>query len=985
MDPDDLPEDLDDRVALLLVACDEALPTGAQLVLALRVVCGLSVREIATHLGIEESAAAARLTRAKKSLSRSRDGFAVPGGAERATRLPVVLACVAGMFTVAHRDGFEPVDPLHDLGGQALSIADALVRLWPEDTEVRGLRALVLLGLARRPGRVDADGVALTLDEVDRSRWDARLVRAGLRDATLAATEGTGRFALEAAISGLHTTATGVATTDWVRIVALYDALARIWPSPAVEVAHLVARTYADPATVAEVEAALGHLAEHGPAYARRDAGFALADLLWRTGRRPEAAAHYETLAELALTGSVRRFCLRRRPERFHGSERTGPTRSEIRTMTSPGHGRPTNEVRPVWRAECNLIAAPGASSLMSRQRSGAGRGPPGRRGLVERTRPMNSLALPPVACSPAPAVVATSLAAAATATLTVHAPSAGSAVDAGLSGDLPPQAGDPRPGGHRPHRGHRHDPGGASAAPCSACSRTASLPGVDMIMMRLTSAEIDRVGGIWAGMSGSPVYAADGRLHRCRGLRPRRHHPGRGDHARPVRCAGSSTPLPVARDVAVPQRMAARLVDGGAVTAREAEGGLSPPADPGGGVRAERAPDGSEKAQERLGMEDARFFRAGAAKAAPDGHHPRGGRHRAGRVAGQLAVLRRLLGRGHRHGHPGVRRGRRRLRPPDAVDRPLDDDHARRRHRLHPGGPGRGCPSRSPTRLLRSAPSTTTGSSASPGFIGTAPDTTAIMSKRPQQRHRLRPHRHDVRQHAGASCPTWLPSASSPTTRGSMDKAGPGGSLQEFTVSGTADGVTLHHDAGQPGLLALGHRLRVPVRAATPRSRLLQRNGFSRRRHRLGSRWTPSSTRTSRSTGSATSSVRNAAGAVAPDRPGRRSSSARRGGSGPPARDPESRAPAPPRGCHRVTTSSVTVPGADAPCVAGSEVEISPSAAGDELGSAAVSLAADRASRSCSPSSRSVRAPTRSTAQLYSGRRLGRWPRPPATGPGPW
>lgn len=312
MDRDDLPDELDDRVALLFVACDDALPPGAQMVLALRVVCGLSVREIATHLGIEETAAAARLTRAKKALARARDGFAVPDGAQRDARLPVVLDCVAGMFTVAHRDGFEPADPLSDLGGQALSIADALVRLWPHDTEVRGLRALVLLGLARRPGRVDADGVALTLDEVDRSRWDPHLVQAGLRDAALAARDGEGRFVLEAAISGLHTVATHVDDTDWTRIVDLYDALGRVWPSPAVEVARQVARSYARPAEAGAVELALRRLAADAPTYARRDATFALADLLWRTDRRAGAADLYRTLAELEGPEAVRRFCLRR-------------------------------------------------------------------------------------------------------------------------------------------------------------------------------------------------------------------------------------------------------------------------------------------------------------------------------------------------------------------------------------------------------------------------------------------------------------------------------------------------------------------------------------------------------------------------------------------------------------------------------------------------------------------------------------------------
>ena len=158
MDADDLSrEGLDDRLALLFVACDEAISPASRMVLALRVVCGLTVPEIAGHLGIQETAAAARLTRAKRALSEARGSFHVPDAAERERRLPVVLACVAGMFTVAHRTVLDPADALADTGRQALSIADALVAAYPSDTEARGLRAVIRLGLARRPGRVDDD------------------------------------------------------------------------------------------------------------------------------------------------------------------------------------------------------------------------------------------------------------------------------------------------------------------------------------------------------------------------------------------------------------------------------------------------------------------------------------------------------------------------------------------------------------------------------------------------------------------------------------------------------------------------------------------------------------------------------------------------------------------------------------------------------------------------------------------------------------
>jgi predicted RNA polymerase sigma factor len=322
LDPDGIPSGLDDRLALLFVACDPALTRENQLVLALRVVGGLPLPAVALHLGLGESATAARLTRAKRALAAARGGFAVPGAEERRRRLPVVLDCVAAMFTVAHRTSPEPPDALRDLGAHARSIADGLVAMYPGDPEVRGLRAVVLLGLARRPGRVDPEGVALTLDEVDRSRWDPRLLRAGLDDAAVAMT-GQGRFALEAALSGLHATAPSVAATDWRRVVQLYETLGQVWGSPAVEVAELAARTQlalhrpgASPderrEALVEIEQRLLGLTESAPEFARRDAAFALADLRWRTGRRADAVPVYEQLLARTTSPSIRRFCARR-------------------------------------------------------------------------------------------------------------------------------------------------------------------------------------------------------------------------------------------------------------------------------------------------------------------------------------------------------------------------------------------------------------------------------------------------------------------------------------------------------------------------------------------------------------------------------------------------------------------------------------------------------------------------------------------------
>ncbi|MEV0889885.1 DUF6596 domain-containing protein [Promicromonospora sp. NPDC050262] len=314
-------DELDDRLALLFVACDDALAPGAQLVLAMRVVCGLTIRQIAEHLGVAEATAAARLTRAKSALARARDEFAVPDGAARAVRLPVVLGCVAGLFTVGQREELQPEDATRDPARDALTLAEALVAEYPDDPEVLGLRAVCRLGLARRPGRV-RDGVALPLDEVDRSAWDRRLLRTGLDDATTALTwstspgapESPGRFVLEAAISGVHATAPDAAGTDWPRLAQLYDALAGTWPSPATRVARLVVLgrlALRDGGDLVPVERELEALVADGPPYAARDASLTLADLARRTGRTDEAAGRYRELLDVVPEGPLREFCRR--------------------------------------------------------------------------------------------------------------------------------------------------------------------------------------------------------------------------------------------------------------------------------------------------------------------------------------------------------------------------------------------------------------------------------------------------------------------------------------------------------------------------------------------------------------------------------------------------------------------------------------------------------------------------------------------------
>lgn len=314
---------VDDRLALLHVACDPALGAGSRLVLALRLVCGLDTARIAWHLGIDPRAASARLTRAKRQLAEAAGAFRVPGPEDRAARMPDVLECIAAVHAVGQRDAMRPEGPADDLGRSALTLATAAAIDRPDDPEAVALQAVVLLALARRPGRFDADGAALPLEEVDRTRWDRRLALAGLERA--AETAGTGgRFALEASIAALHVVAGGADATDWRAIAELHERLVALRPTPAARVAAAIARGRValgpgadgpgdgmrDEAALDGVAAALAALEHDGPSASRRDAGLALADLDWQRGRRAEAAARYEELEPLLpapLAAFVRR------------------------------------------------------------------------------------------------------------------------------------------------------------------------------------------------------------------------------------------------------------------------------------------------------------------------------------------------------------------------------------------------------------------------------------------------------------------------------------------------------------------------------------------------------------------------------------------------------------------------------------------------------------------------------------------------------
>lgn len=325
---------IDDRVALLVVACDELLPPVSRMVLAMRLVLGIDVDAIAAHLGLERAAAAARLTRAKRLLAEQRGAFAVPTGEERARRMPVVLDCVHGLVAIGQRLAIDPDDALVDLVGHAEQLAESLVRERPRDAETRATLAIARLALARRPGRV-VDGVAMPPEEVDRRRWDARRLGLGVDDALAAAGlagDDPGRRALEARIAALHSAAPTAWDVPWALIARLHGAVETRWPARSATLARPVAEAYAllveaglPAAPGGRLPAApdgLGRILadvdalDDGARATRRDVALVAADLAWRTSAS-DAVARYRALATLLADDAIasdpiRAFCERR-------------------------------------------------------------------------------------------------------------------------------------------------------------------------------------------------------------------------------------------------------------------------------------------------------------------------------------------------------------------------------------------------------------------------------------------------------------------------------------------------------------------------------------------------------------------------------------------------------------------------------------------------------------------------------------------------
>jgi RNA polymerase sigma-70 factor, ECF subfamily len=300
----------DDRLRLVFTCCHPALAADAQVALTLREVCGLTTEAIAQAFLTPAPTMAQRIVRAKAKIRDAKIPYQVPSQTELPERLDNVLRVIYLVFNEGYAASSGTSLTRHDLSGEAIRLGRLLVDLLPEP-EAMGLLALMLLHESRRPARVSADGEVVLLEDQDRSLWDRRIIAEGSRLVQRAlATQRFGPYAIQAAISAVHTDAATAAATDWNDIVGLYDVLWRIDRSPIVELNRAVAVAMRDgpAAGLALIDAILarGDLRDYRFAHAAR------ADMCRRLGRAADARVSYERALALTRQEPERRFLERR-------------------------------------------------------------------------------------------------------------------------------------------------------------------------------------------------------------------------------------------------------------------------------------------------------------------------------------------------------------------------------------------------------------------------------------------------------------------------------------------------------------------------------------------------------------------------------------------------------------------------------------------------------------------------------------------------
>jgi RNA polymerase sigma-70 factor (ECF subfamily) len=302
----------DDRLRLIFTCCHPALSMEARVGLTLRMLGGLTVAEIARAFLVEESAMARRITRAKDKIRQAGIPYRVPLQRDLPGRIDGVLAVIYLVFNEGYLATGAGTRSIRDeLTAEAIRLARLLHQLMPQDGEVAGLLALLLLTEARREARLSAAGELVTLDEQDRALWSQPFIAEGhaLVRERLATGLAPGRYQLLAAINAVHTSAGDIRETDWSQVVALYDQLLAVDPSPVVALNRAIAVAELDGADVALglLDPLTDALAGYHPFHAAR------ADLLRRQGRPAESRAAYDRAIELSGNDAEAAALARRR------------------------------------------------------------------------------------------------------------------------------------------------------------------------------------------------------------------------------------------------------------------------------------------------------------------------------------------------------------------------------------------------------------------------------------------------------------------------------------------------------------------------------------------------------------------------------------------------------------------------------------------------------------------------------------------------
>jgi RNA polymerase sigma-70 factor (ECF subfamily) len=304
----------DERLRLVFTCCHPALAMQTRVALTLRMVGGLTVAEIARAFLVQESAMGQRITRAKAKIKAARIPYRVPSAEDLPARMGGVLAVLFLVFNEGYLATGPGTDPVrHDLTAEAIRLTRLVRALMPQDGEVAGLLALMLLIEARRAARVSASGELVALDEQDRGAWDAAMIAEGHRlvRERLAAGVAPGRYQILAAINAVHTSARDVRDTDWSQVLALYNQLVRLDPSPIVALnrAIVVAELDGPEVALAVVDRLDDTLAGYHVYHATR------AELLRRLGRSRQSRAAYDRAVELAGNTAETAYLTRRRDQ----------------------------------------------------------------------------------------------------------------------------------------------------------------------------------------------------------------------------------------------------------------------------------------------------------------------------------------------------------------------------------------------------------------------------------------------------------------------------------------------------------------------------------------------------------------------------------------------------------------------------------------------------------------------------------------------